>query len=315
MNTAAGTRQRVLIVDDEPSNVLVLAEVLQGAYDLSFATDPARAVELATLSRYDLVLLDVVMPGLDGYDVLERLRHTPANAGTPVIFVTAMHDTRDEERGFAAGAVDYITKPISAPIVRARVRTHLELKRQRDLLERLALQDGLTGIANRRRFDDELAARCRDAAARRDRLALLLVDVDHFKAYNDRYGHGAGDDCLRAIAHALARAFERPDELAARVGGEEFALLPSGSDARGAARRALEAVRALDLAHAGSPSASRVSISIGAIERAVEESIPPRRLMAQADGLLYEAKQSGRDRAVHLDAEGRREVLGAEGHA
>jgi diguanylate cyclase (GGDEF)-like protein len=229
-------RDSVLIVDDEPVNIHVLAAALGDAYELRFATDAARALELAASTRTDLILVDVLMPGLDGFEMVRRLKADPATVAIPVIFVTAMHDQRDEEQGFALGAVDYITKPISPPIVRARVRTHLELKRQRDLLERRALCDGLTGIANRRRFDEELDRAWRSRERARSPLSLLLLDVDRFKQFNDHYGHGSGDDCLVRVAGALAHTFARTGELAARVGGEEFAVLaPDDEVARHAA--------------------------------------------------------------------------------
>src|SRR5438445_4562689 len=204
---AAVPRQRVLIVDDEPANVHSLAEALGACYDLRFATDGTRALELAGSIAFDLILLDVVMPGMDGFAVLRALKAESATAPVPVIFVTSMGEVADEEQGFDAGAVDYITKPVSAPLVRARVRTHIELKRQRDQLERRALIDELTGIANRRHFDEALDRRWNHALRAQLPLLLVLVDVDHFKQFNDHYGHGAGDDCLKRIAGVLDREF------------------------------------------------------------------------------------------------------------
>src|SRR5471032_1989597 len=173
----------------------------------------------------DLVLLDVVMPGLDGFDVCRRLKSHPSSAAIPVIFVTALEDIGEEAHGFDVGAVDYITKPIRPAIVRARVRTHVELKRTRDILEQLASVDPLTGIANRRRFDAAIGDEWRRSRRRGRWLSLALVDVDHFKQFNDRYGHLAGDACLRAIATSLAQSTRRAGELAARYGGEEFGLI------------------------------------------------------------------------------------------
>lgn len=300
------TRPSVLIVDDEPANVRVLAEALQGAYELRFATGGERALALVARHAVDLVLLDVVMPGLDGFELLRRLKAEPATREIPVIFVTARDEVGEEERGFDAGAVDYITKPISPAIVRARVRTHLELKRQRDLLEQRALIDGLTGIANRRRFDEEWTRRAARAFEQGQPLRLLLIDIDHFKDYNDHYGHGPGDDCLRRVAGALQAACAHSADLAARYGGEEFvAILDDAPDRDVAAhaQRLLAAVRELDLPHARSSAAPRVSVSIGALERA-PGCRDGRDLLESVDRLLYEAKRGGRNRCVLADAGG-----------
>ena len=297
-------KRRVLIVDDEPANVRVLAEVLAGPYELSFATSGAKALELAASTSPDLILLDVVMPGLDGYEVLRRLKMEVATAGIPVIFVTAMSELDDEARGLELGAVDYITKPVSAPIVRARVRTHLELKAQRDLLERRAFLDGLTGIANRRRFDEELERRWRVAASRQQALTLLLLDVDHFKQFNDNYGHGAGDECLRRVAAALEDCFDETDGLAARYGGEEFIALVATGTGTEHARRVLEAIRALEIPHAHSSAGPHVSVSIGAVEVVPAADASPRAVIELADRLLYEAKQGGRNRVRFENATG-----------
>ena len=295
--TPSTAPRRILIVEDEPANVRVLAEALGDAYDIRIAPSAAQALQLAATVPFDLVLLDVMLPDRSGHDVLRELKAAAATRAVPVIFVTARDEVADEAHGLALGAVDYIAKPISAPIVRARVATHLELKAQRDLLERLAAIDGLTGVANRRRFDEALAERLR--ALRRDgeAFAVVLVDVDHFKLYNDHYGHGPGDECLRRIAGALASAVARPGELAARYGGEEFAALARGP-AADAARRVLAAVRVLELPHARSATASCVTASVGALDVTAEAPADGAAVMAAVDALLYEAKHGGRNRAV-----------------
>jgi diguanylate cyclase (GGDEF)-like protein len=302
MSVALAPR-RILIVDDEPANVHVLADALKGGYDLRFATDGESALALMAAMPVDLVLLDVVMPAMSGYELLRRLKDDNATRHVPVIFVTARDEIADEERGLALGAVDYITKPISPAIVRARVATHIELKLQRDRLEQLASLDGLTGIANRRRFDAELERRWREAQREARAFALLLLDVDHFKQYNDHYGHGPGDDCLRRVATALAHAFGRAGDLVARIGGEEFAvLLPGPLDAE-PLRRALDAIWALALPHART-APGRVTASIGAVEARAESANGAAQLLADADRLLYEAKCGGRNRGVYLGPAG-----------
>ena len=299
MSETAPPLQRVLIVDDEPANVHSLAAALGGNYDLRFATDAARALELAASVAFDLILLDVVMPDMDGFDVLRRLKADEATRAVPVIFVTSMGEVADEELGFALGAVDYMTKPASAPLVRARVRTHIELKRQRDLLEQRALVDQLTGIANRRRFDEALEQRWRHAARDNTPLLLVLIDVDLFKQYNDHYGHAAGDDCLKRIAGVLQTTFAQAGELAARIGGEEFALLLPGGNVPARMRQLLHGVHELQLAHACSSAGAWVSVSAGAIETVPKPDASSRSLLEAADQLLYQAKRNGRARCVY----------------
>lgn len=298
MNASAPSAQRVLIVDDEPANVHSLAAALGEGYDLRFAGDAARALELAASLAFDLILLDVVLPDMDGFEVLRRLKIDEATRGVPVIFVTSLAEVADAERGFALGAVDYVTKPVSVPLVRARVRTHIELKRQRDLLLQRALIDGLTGIANRRRFDDALERRFALALRQDAPLALMLIDVDHFKRFNDRYGHVAGDECLKRVAAFLHASFGDGDALAARIGGEEFAILLAPGELQAQALRLLAGVLALDIAHADSDAGTRVSVSAGALEAAAGAFGSPAALLEAADQLLYQAKREGRNRCV-----------------
>lgn len=292
---------RILIVDDEPANVRVLAETLRDRYALSFARRGAEALELVRRVGFDLILMDVMMPGMDGLDVLARLQENPATEEIPVIFVTAMDQLTDEARGLECGAVDYITKPINPAIVRARVRTHLELKRQRDLLANLANIDGLTGIANRRRFDRELDLRWTRQEAAREGIGLLMADIDHFKQYNDHYGHDRGDDCLRQVAGVLESTGK--DALVARYGGEEFALLCSPDYAKELAASCLAAVQDLEITHAQSGAGPVVTISIGGAVLADCSESSRKHLFRRADQNLYAAKKSGRNQAVTCDQE------------
>jgi len=289
-------KPKVLIIDDERANIQVLAAALPGM-DLSFATTGPKALDLATANPPDLILLDVVMPDMDGFEILRWLKSEPRTQHVPVIFVSAMTDLETEERGFALGAVDYIVKPISPAIVRARARTHIELKRQRDLLEEHAAMDGLTGIANRRRFDEEIARLWRAAQRNGEALTLMMIDVDHFKRYNDHYGHSLGDECLRRVAAALDRQFSRGHDLTARYGGEEFALILCGEDAVAQTARALQSVRQLEIPHAASPTSVHVTISVGAATVMPSPRASAAATIAVADEMLYAAKAAGRDRA------------------
>jgi diguanylate cyclase (GGDEF)-like protein len=303
VSARTGPRHRLLIVDDQILNVRLMAHALAGLYELSFATTGVEALEIATGGGIDLVLLDVVMPGLDGFETCRRLKGDPRTAGIPVIFVTANEATEDEARGFDAGGVDYITKPIRPPVVRARVRTHLELKEARDLLERLASLDPLTGIPNRRRFDAALEAEWRRALRSGRPLSLAMVDIDWFKSFNDSCGHVHGDDCLRSVAQALAAASRRPADLVARFGGEEFAVLAPDTDADGMSRlleELLARVAELAIAHPTAPG-GRLTVSAGAVTVVpTSDGAWPEALEA-ADRLLYEVKDNGRAHARLFD--------------
>ncbi len=218
-------RASVLVVDDDVTNIMMLAQLLQTDYDVIFATGGAQALELAASALPDLILLDVVMPGLDGYAVCAHLKADPLTTHIPVIFLTGLEEDDTESRCLEIGAVDYVTKPFNAAVVRSRVRNHVELKQMRDALLEQAATDVLTGLANRRRFDEALATECQRLSRTRATLALIMIDVDHFKLFNDKYGHVGGDDCLRALADALRASMSRAPDLAARYGGEEFACI------------------------------------------------------------------------------------------
>ena len=295
----AEPRPKILVVDDIPSNVHVLSRILKDDYDIYFATDGMKALDLVQARLPDLVLLDIMMPGMDGYEVCRRIKTDPTTRDIPVIFISAKSEVEDETYGLEVGAIDFITKPISPPIVKARVRNHLLLKRQADLLRALSFIDGLTGIANRRRFDEVLLREWRRCARSHLPLSLIMLDVDHFKAYNDHYGHQAGDECLRSVATLLDEQMKRPGDLVARYGGEEFICLLPETDVDGAtsvAERLREAVVGQQLPHALSPVGGHVTISLGVASAMPLGEAPPDGLTQLADRLLYEAKRAGRNR-------------------
>ena len=295
----AANRQSVLIVDDEPANIQIIGDILQDECDLYFARSGAEALRMVEEKAPDLILLDVMMPGMDGFEVCRRLKAAPATQDIPVLFITALGATEDETHGFDVGAVDYITKPVSLPAVRARVRVHLKLKRTEDLLRQSALIDGLTGIANRRRLDEALALEWRRAHRTREPLSVIMADVDVFKSYNDRYGHVEGDVCLRRVAQALAKVVRRPGDLAARYGGEEFVCVLPSTDLDGAmamAERMRDAVLAQRIAHEGSPVSPWVTLSLGVVAGMATDGHGLEDLLRLADGLLYRAKAGGRNR-------------------
>ncbi|EFL51092.1 response regulator receiver modulated diguanylate cyclase [Solidesulfovibrio fructosivorans JJ]] len=291
----------VLVVDDAPSNLAILTETLRSEFDVRIATSGFEALHLVCDAPPDLILLDILMPEMDGYEVCRRLKADFSTRNIPVIFLTAKNEVSDETTGLALGAVDYITKPITVPIVQARVRAHVELKRRGDLLETLSMRDGLTGIPNRRRFDEYLNRAWRHALRCNTPLSMIMADIDDFKAYNDAYGHMAGDECLRAVAGALSGALRRPGDLVARFGGEEFAVVLEHTELPGALHLA-EAMRAavidLDLGHEDSRAAQVVTVSLGAATLTPKAGMTPETLIGAADRMLYAAKQAGRNRVL-----------------
>lgn len=291
--------QKILIVDDVPANIKALIEVLKNPnYDILVATSGAIALEVATSEIPDLILLDIMMPEMDGYEVCAKLKANAATQNIPVIFITARNKEEDETKCFELGAVDYISRPISPPSVQARVKTHLELKRQRDILENLSNLDGLTSIPNRRRFDEFIEHEWQRAMQSCFPVSLIMIDIDYFKLFNDNYGHLAGDDCLKQVAQALAKTVERKTDLLARYGGEEFTCVLPLTDVKGAvvvANKLRESVLSLDIEHAYSAAAVCVTISQGVATQVPLKHTKPTVLIDAADKALYKAKVSGRN--------------------
>ncbi len=295
------SQMRVLIVDDEKINRDLLVGLLKPSYRIMVANNGAKALQAAARleGRPDLILLDIMMPDMDGYEVCQRLKEVDATRDIPIIFVTAMSEISDESMGFRLGAVDYITKPVSPSIVQARVKTHLLLKHNIDLLVHMASIDGLTEIPNRRTFDTALHKEWDRARRSGTSLAMLMMDVDLFKQYNDRYGHNSGDDCLKKLAGTLTKIIYRPGDMVARYGGEEFCALLSNTNLEGAQQvgeRFRAGVEALNIAHAGSDVAACVTISVGAAAVLPDDKNSPQTLQLMADTRLYQAKAGGRNR-------------------
>ncbi|MDX8125994.1 diguanylate cyclase domain-containing protein [Methylomonas sp. BW4-1] len=299
--TAEISKPLILIVDDTPTNIQVLAENLIDEYRIKVAVSGEAALEaIDRQGPPDLILLDVMIPGMDGYEVCRRLKSDPQTAAIPVIFVTAMNAATNEEYGLNLGAMDYITKPFYLPVVKARIRNHIRLKRMTDMLEAMAWMDGLTGIPNRRRFDQVLENEWKRAQRNQLPLALVMVDVDYFKAYNDCHGHGAGDICLRQVATILAASVSRSGDLVARYGGEEFVMLMPETDIEGAQRVSellCRRVEAQHISHTRSSVSPWVTISAGfaVVVPALQQL--PSELLDEADRQLYLAKENGRNGA------------------
>lgn len=309
----------ILIVDDNIHLIALMGKMLEPLARVIFATNGQAALREMRKSRPDLVLLDQEMPGMSGDEVSAAMRDDPDLRDIPVIFVTGHNDVDAEVRALTAGAVDFIAKPVHEAILLARVKTQLRLKGLSDELRRSAALDGLTGIANRAAFDSRLAIEWARASRNGAPLSLLLLDVDHFKQYNDHYGHPAGDRCLQAIAKALDGVSRRANDLAARVGGEEFAvLLPDTSlaGARVAAERLREDILALEMPHARSSTLPLVTVSIGAahwVPGNSETACRSSDLIDWADRALYAAKAAGRNQVVEHAVPGA--LPGSSGHA
>lgn len=295
----------ILLVDDAPTNIQMLNETLKDDYRLFFATNGRDALRLVNESPPDLIILDVIMPDMDGYQVCRALKADGVLRDIPIIFITSMQQQEDELIGLELGAVDYIMKPFNPAVVRLRVRNQIQLKRQRDLLARLSNLDGLTGVPNRRALDACLEREWRRCQRSRKPLSLIMADIDHFKSYNDTYGHLQGDDCLKVISCQLQQALERPGDLLARYGGEEFIALLPETDADGAqlvANKMVQAVTALGLPHSGSPTTGCVSVSLGVATTHPKRSTSGTGLLEAADMALYQAKLAGRNRVCTWSA-------------
>jgi diguanylate cyclase (GGDEF)-like protein len=312
------SRFTVLVVDDEPVNRQVLVNQLaMHDYRIVEATGGEEALAAFEDNAPDLVLLDIMMPRMSGYDVCRQLRLRYQPSDMPVIYLSAKNQVPDLVAGFESGANDYLTKPITKAELLARVRTHLEIldvhrnlerrvrERTEDLqvahleLERLASLDSLTRIANRRIFEETLSRVWADHQRRGAELSIILLDIDYFKGYNDRYGHQAGDEALRAVATALTRALKRSTDLPARYGGEEFGVVVPDTSSAGAAAIAgviRQAVLDLEISHAESEVDDVLSISLGVATLIPRPNQGPAALVERADRALYRAKKAGRNR-------------------
>jgi diguanylate cyclase (GGDEF)-like protein len=299
--TETTTKPLILIVDDTPTNIQVLAEALRPDYRVKVAPNGKAAFEVIAKGMPDLILLDVMMPEMDGYEVCRRLKTQPETKEIPVIFITAKSDVLDEELGLRLGAVDYIIKPFNLPIVIARVRNHINLKIKSDLLETMAMVDRLTNIPNRRRFDASLEEEWRRAQRNGTHLSLLMIDIDHFKGYNDHHGHSAGDECLKKVAASLSSVVDRPGDLVARWGGEEFIAILPDTDLDGA-KKIAEQMRArvedMAIPHGHSDISPSVTVSIGVTGQQPQVTDSAAELIEKADHMLYQAKNTGRNRVA-----------------
>lgn len=282
----------VLIIDDSPTNLQVLAACIKDDHRVKVATSGELCLQIAQAKpQPDLILLDVEMPGMSGYEVCKHLKASPKTADIPIIFVTGLQGDKDEEKGLALGAVDYITKPIRPAIVIARVKTHVTLKLQRDKLNKMAFFDQLTGLYNRHFLIDMATKKVARALRHQYDLWVLMIDIDHFKQVNDTYGHPMGDAILKQVAEVLALE-NRSEDIAARFGGEEFVVIFDPCNRENAL---LKAERLLNKINHLNPHNITVTVSIG-MAKLLDEDANFECLLKRADEALYRAKENGRNR-------------------
>jgi diguanylate cyclase (GGDEF)-like protein len=294
-------RAVILIVDDEVSNIEILSAALEEEHEVCFATSGAEALAVARTVMPDLVLLDVLMPDMDGYEVCRQIKADPLLADVPIIFTTALGAQEAELRGLELGAIDYVTKPVSPVVVQARVRNHIEMKQMRDQLAELAVTDALTGLGNRRRLERTLNQEVSRLARTAAQLSIIILDIDFFKRFNDSYGHTAGDRCITMVGATLNRALRRAVDLAVRYGGEEFAcVLPDvdHEEAMAVAHDIRDRIGALGIPHDKSDAAPYVTVSVGVATATCIPGAEPASWIKAADAQLYLAKAAGRNSVV-----------------
>ena len=311
---------KTLVIEDSRSTLKLLCTHIE---KMRFTPIPAETgavgIDLFLKERPDLVLLDIILPDLDGFEVARQIRQMESPGDwTPIIFLSSLNKDKDIEEGIAAGGDDYLLKPISEVVLAAKMRAMqriiqmrqslLVLTRKLDSanqeLKRLTSLDGLTGIPNRRHFDEVLDREWRRAMRQGDELAILMCDIDFFKLYNDTFGHQAGYECLCKVAQALTSTMDRGGDLLARYGGEEFVAVLPGTSLSGASHVAAQmrkAVNDLALEHPGSP-VGHVTASFGVASAVAMPETNPQDIVGAADRALYKAKNAGRNRVFQTSS-------------
>ena len=301
--TTTEVKAGILIVDDDQTSLKVLNQILSAEYEIYMAKNGKEALQLAVSVNPDLILLDVVMADMSGYEVLVQLKEEPETSLTPVIFITGLSSAEDEEKGLVLGAADYIAKPFLDVVVRARVKTQINNVRQRREIERLSMTDALTGIPNRRNFDLRLSMEWAHAIREKKPISIMVIDLDNFKDYNDTYKHKQGDIMLKAIASNLLSAAKRAQDLAARIGGDEFAILLPNTELL----PAIEIAQCLRervssncvLTNNGEETYMTISIGVACSWPSPEDK--SENFFEAADAQLYRVKHSGRNGVYSAD--------------
>ena len=293
-------KNSLLIVDDEKFNLEVLTHILGSDYTIYTATNGANAIEKAKKYMPDLILLDIVMPEMDGYQTISELKKCETVRKIPVIFITSLTSDEDEEKGLAHDAADYITKPFRSLLVRLRVRNQIQIINQLRTIQHLSMVDQLTNLPNRRSFDERLCQEWRQAIREHTPISVLMMDLDKFKYFNDNYGHQQGDIVLQMVAKVFPQVLKRPCDFAARWGGEEFVVLLPNTPSPSAMNIA-EKIRS-SIEHIPIPcvdgSTLKITVSIGVNSQLPAQGSPSNEFLSKADMALYDAKESGRNRVI-----------------
>lgn len=295
--------EKILIVDDSRLQAAQLKSILYEEYDITIAQTAEDGLYLASMGNFSLILLDVVMPGMDGFTLLKKLQEEVIGQSVPVILITSLTDEESEQRGLTLGAVDYITKPFRPLIVKARVDTHIKLYNYRKQVEYQSRTDQLTGIANRWQHDRYSIIKWKEASRLKVPFSICMFDIDRFKAFNDTFGHPAGDKVIVSVAKIISSHLQRSTDFVARYGGEEFVAFLVGDNAEKAfahLKNIRQAVENKHMPHAPSV-AEWVTISIGGVSVIPHMNGSYQAALKMADNMLYEAKSSGRNRVVWMD--------------
>jgi len=306
---------KILIADDSRlsqeslrkillENSAELNGALRSGYSTILANNGLEALEKAANEHPDLILLDIIMPGKDGYEVLAELKKNEQTRTIPVIIITGMSNVEDEVKGLLLGAVDYITKPFNPAIVRARIETHLKIVAQMKIIERFSLVDTLTNLPNRRQFDNHIIREWNRAIREKTPISLLMIDVDKFKVFNDTHGHQQGDVALQMVAGAIASSLKRSTDIAARWGGEEFTVLLPNTALEGAMIVAEDIRKNVEMAMIPAldgVNKHKVTVSLGVAAAAPDADCVIAEIIRQADSALYAAKNSGRNKVCSFD--------------
>ncbi len=292
--------KKILIIDDSAVQANYLRSILEDDYQVAVANTGKTGLEQAMSGDYSLVLLDVIMPDMDGFSLLREMQESIVTKYIPVIMITSLSDTYNEERGLVLGAVDYIAKPFHPMIVKARVNTHIKLYEYRLQIQRQAMVDELTGVANRRQYDTYSAVKWQEAIRLGKPISICMFDIDLFKLYNDTYGHPAGDRVIAAVAGAAAGRLQRATDFFARYGGEEFVALILGDEGQQAfdhVKRIRRQIEELRMPHRAAQS-GWVTVSIGGVTVSPQSGDDYSTYLMIADAMLYDAKRFGRNMVV-----------------
>lgn len=287
---------RILIVDDEILNQQILKSILEDEYNTFVASSGDEAIEFCHRHMPDLVIMDVQMPSMDGWTACKMMQSSINLRHIPVIFATSLETLEAEANCWHSGGVDFLVKPVSSVSLQNRVKTHLTLKFQSDMLKKMAFKDGLTHLYNRRYFDDLIPKEFALARRNKSCLSIIMVDIDHFKHYNDTYGHQKGDKCIKLVADTLSKVIHRPTDFVARYGGEEFVCVLPNTDEQGVkviSKSIQEAIQEVKLAHLDSEFGV-VTVSMG-LATSSSTTMDMSELLGDADKHLYQAKSNGRN--------------------